>query len=121
MLEHKDLLERVRHAIRDLREVEREIFLLRQNGDLTFQANLAGTTAGNFIGIHMVDGAITTVGTVPALRLIVTIGRVRWVAMICSSVSREAVRMTPSVAVRSRSSASASTSADSSVSTSSWV
>jgi RNA polymerase sigma-70 factor (ECF subfamily) len=37
MLEHKDLLERVRHAIRDLRQEEREIFLLRQNGDLTFQ------------------------------------------------------------------------------------
>lgn len=36
-LEHKDMLERVRHAIRDLRQEEREIFLLRQNGDLTFQ------------------------------------------------------------------------------------
>jgi len=36
-LEHKDLLERLRHAIKDLRQEEREIFLLRQNGDLTFQ------------------------------------------------------------------------------------
>ncbi|WP_377487310.1 hypothetical protein [Microlunatus sp. GCM10028923] len=41
--------------------------------------------------------------------------------MICSPVSREAVRMTPSVAVRSRASTSASTSADSSVSASSCV
>src|SRR5438132_8577979 len=37
VLEHKESLERLRRAIRDLREEEQEVFLLRQNGDLTYE------------------------------------------------------------------------------------
>lgn len=36
--ERREALDRVRHAIRELPEKEREVFLLRQNGDLSFQA-----------------------------------------------------------------------------------
>lgn len=36
--ERREALSRVRDAIRELPEKEREVFLLRQNGDLTFQA-----------------------------------------------------------------------------------
>jgi RNA polymerase sigma-70 factor (ECF subfamily) len=36
-LEHKESVERLRRAILDLREEEKEIFLLRQNGDLTYE------------------------------------------------------------------------------------
>jgi len=36
-LEHKESLERLRRAIRGLREEEQEVFLLRQNGDLTYE------------------------------------------------------------------------------------
>jgi len=37
VLEHKESLERVRRAILDLREEEKEVFLLRQNGDMTYE------------------------------------------------------------------------------------
>ena len=37
-IERRDSLERVRGAIHTLPEAEREIFLLRQNGELTFEA-----------------------------------------------------------------------------------
>jgi RNA polymerase sigma-70 factor (ECF subfamily) len=37
-MERHDALERVRGAIHALPEAEREVFLLRQNGDLTFEA-----------------------------------------------------------------------------------
>jgi RNA polymerase sigma-70 factor (ECF subfamily) len=36
-LEHKESLDRLRRAILDLREEEKEVFLLRQNGDLTYE------------------------------------------------------------------------------------
>jgi RNA polymerase sigma-70 factor (ECF subfamily) len=36
-LEHKESVERLRRAILDLREEEKEVFLLRQNGDLTYE------------------------------------------------------------------------------------
>jgi RNA polymerase sigma-70 factor (ECF subfamily) len=36
-LEHKESLERLRRAIVDLRQEEKEVFLLRQNGDLTYE------------------------------------------------------------------------------------
>ena len=36
-LEHKESVERLRLAILDLREEEKEVFLLRQNGDLTYE------------------------------------------------------------------------------------
>jgi RNA polymerase sigma-70 factor, ECF subfamily len=36
-LEHKETLERLRQALRDLRPEEKEVFLLRQNGDLTYE------------------------------------------------------------------------------------
>jgi RNA polymerase sigma-70 factor (ECF subfamily) len=36
-LEYKESLERLRQAILDLREEEKEVFLLRQNGDLTYE------------------------------------------------------------------------------------
>src|SRR5262245_35275003 len=37
VLEHKESLERLRRAIRGLRDEEQEVFLLRQNGDLTYE------------------------------------------------------------------------------------
>ncbi len=36
-LEDKEAVERVRRAIHDLRQEEKEVFLLRQNGDLTYE------------------------------------------------------------------------------------
>src|SRR6516165_9638461 len=36
-LENKESVERLRQAILDLREEEKEVFLLRQNGDLTYE------------------------------------------------------------------------------------
>lgn len=35
--EHAETMERLRHAIMQLRPEEKEVFLLRQNGDLTFE------------------------------------------------------------------------------------
>jgi RNA polymerase sigma-70 factor (ECF subfamily) len=37
LLEHKESVERLRVAILDLREEEKEVFLLRQNGELTYE------------------------------------------------------------------------------------
>jgi len=37
LLEHKESLDRVRKAILTLRQEEKEVFLLRQNGDLTYE------------------------------------------------------------------------------------
>ncbi|HZZ82853.1 MAG TPA: RNA polymerase sigma factor [Gemmataceae bacterium] len=37
MLERKESVERLRAAILDLREEEKEVFLLRQNGELTYE------------------------------------------------------------------------------------
>ncbi len=37
VLERKESLDRLRRAILDLREEEKEVFLLRQNGDLTYE------------------------------------------------------------------------------------
>src|SRR5271170_1960338 len=37
-LERKESVDRLRRAILDLREDEKEVFLLRQNGDLTYEA-----------------------------------------------------------------------------------
>ena len=37
LLEHKESLDRLRKAILDLRQEEKEVFLLRQNGDLTYE------------------------------------------------------------------------------------
>jgi RNA polymerase sigma-70 factor (ECF subfamily) len=37
VLEFKEAVERLRKAILDLREEEKEVFLLRQNGDLTYE------------------------------------------------------------------------------------
>lgn len=37
VLEHKESLDRLRQAIHGLRREEKEIFLLRQNGDLTYE------------------------------------------------------------------------------------
>ena len=34
---HSEQMERVRGALRDLRSEEREVFLLRQNGDMTYE------------------------------------------------------------------------------------
>ena len=36
-LEHKESVERIRKAVLALREEEKEVFLLRQNGDLTYE------------------------------------------------------------------------------------
>jgi RNA polymerase sigma-70 factor (ECF subfamily) len=36
-LEHKESVERLRQAILNLREEEKEVFLLRQNGELTYE------------------------------------------------------------------------------------
>jgi RNA polymerase sigma-70 factor (ECF subfamily) len=36
VLERKESIEQLRHAILDLREEEKEVFLLRQNGELTY-------------------------------------------------------------------------------------
>jgi RNA polymerase sigma-70 factor (ECF subfamily) len=36
-LEHKESLERLREALKDLRPEEKAVFLLRQNGDLTYE------------------------------------------------------------------------------------
>jgi RNA polymerase sigma-70 factor (ECF subfamily) len=36
-LEHKESVERLRRAILDLRDEEKEVFLLRQNGELTYE------------------------------------------------------------------------------------
>ena len=43
-LEHKEAFERIRHALLGLREEEKEVFLLRQNGELTYEqiADLRG-------------------------------------------------------------------------------
>jgi len=37
MMEHKESLDRLRQAITTLRQEEKEVFLLRQNGDLTYE------------------------------------------------------------------------------------
>ena len=37
LLERKESIEQLRRAILDLREEEKEVFLLRQNGDLTYE------------------------------------------------------------------------------------
>jgi RNA polymerase sigma-70 factor, ECF subfamily len=37
VLENKETLERLRQALRELRPEEKEVFLLRQNGDLTYE------------------------------------------------------------------------------------
>lgn len=37
LLEHQESVERLRRAILDLRQEEKEVFLLRQNGDLTYE------------------------------------------------------------------------------------
>jgi RNA polymerase sigma-70 factor (ECF subfamily) len=37
LLEHQEALDRLRRAILDLRQEEKEVFLLRQNGDLTYE------------------------------------------------------------------------------------
>jgi RNA polymerase sigma-70 factor (ECF subfamily) len=37
MLERKESIERLRLAILELREEEKEVFLLRQNGELTYE------------------------------------------------------------------------------------
>ena len=37
VLELKETLERLRKALHDLRPEEKEVFLLRQNGDLTYE------------------------------------------------------------------------------------
>ncbi len=37
VLENKESVERIRKAILNLREAEKEVFLLRQNGDLTYE------------------------------------------------------------------------------------
>jgi len=37
VLEHKESIDRVRQAILGLRDEEKEVFLLRQNGDLTYE------------------------------------------------------------------------------------
>jgi RNA polymerase sigma-70 factor (ECF subfamily) len=44
VLERKESIDRLRRAILDLREEEKEVFLLRQNGDLTYEqiADLRG-------------------------------------------------------------------------------
>ena len=48
VLEQRESLERLRRAILDLREEEKEVFLLRQNGDLTYEqiAQLRGCPVG---------------------------------------------------------------------------
>jgi RNA polymerase sigma-70 factor (ECF subfamily) len=47
-LEKKETLENLRRAILDLRDEEKEVFLLRQNGDLTYEqiADLRGCPVG---------------------------------------------------------------------------
>ena len=47
-LENKETLERLRRALHDLRPEEKEVFLLRQNGDLTYEeiATLRRTPVG---------------------------------------------------------------------------
>ena len=37
LMEEKETLERLRRAIMDLRPEEKEVFLLRQNGELTYE------------------------------------------------------------------------------------
>ena len=37
LLEHQEELDRLRKAIHGLRQEEKEVFLLRQNGDLTYE------------------------------------------------------------------------------------
>jgi RNA polymerase sigma-70 factor (ECF subfamily) len=48
LLEDQETLERLRAAITDLRQEEKEIFLLRQNGDLTYEeiAEIRNTPVG---------------------------------------------------------------------------
>jgi len=48
LLEHKETLERLRHALHGLRQEEKEVFLLRQNGDLTYEqiAEVRNTPVG---------------------------------------------------------------------------
>jgi len=48
MMEEKETLERLRRAIMDLRPDEKEVFLLRQNGDLTYDqiAEVRGSPVG---------------------------------------------------------------------------
>jgi RNA polymerase sigma-70 factor (ECF subfamily) len=47
-LENKEALERLRRALHELRAEEKEVFLLRQNGDLTYEeiASLRRTPVG---------------------------------------------------------------------------
>ena len=47
-LEKKEIMESLRRAVLDLREEEREVFLLRQNGDLTYEqiAEVRGCPVG---------------------------------------------------------------------------
>lgn len=48
VMERRENLERLRHAILDLREEEKEVFLLRQNGSLTYEeiADMRGCPVG---------------------------------------------------------------------------
>jgi RNA polymerase sigma-70 factor (ECF subfamily) len=48
MMEEKELLQRLRQAILHLRADEKEVFLLRQNGDLTYDqiAEIRGSPVG---------------------------------------------------------------------------
>ncbi|MBI3412247.1 MAG: RNA polymerase sigma factor [Planctomycetes bacterium] len=47
-VEHKETMDQLRRAILDLRQEEKEVFLLRQNGDLTYDqiADLRGCPVG---------------------------------------------------------------------------
>jgi RNA polymerase sigma-70 factor (ECF subfamily) len=48
MMEDKETLDRLRRAIMDLRPDEKEVFLLRQNGELTYDqiAEIRGSPVG---------------------------------------------------------------------------
>jgi RNA polymerase sigma-70 factor (ECF subfamily) len=48
MMEEKETLDRLRRAIMDLRPDEKEVFLLRQNGELTYDqiAEIRGSPVG---------------------------------------------------------------------------
>jgi len=48
MMEEKETLERLRRAIMDLRPDEKEVFLLRQNGEMTYDqiAEVRGSPVG---------------------------------------------------------------------------
>ena len=51
-LEDREALERLRAAIADLRQEEKEVFLLRQNGNLTYEqiAEIRGAPVGTVKG-----------------------------------------------------------------------